>query len=179
MTVVNAAVSDTPFSQTPMNPTDTQPDKSEADVSIRPATSADYPAAAALFAANMGEGFVLDPALWKTVCEAQTHRALAAVESDGAVAGISVVVVSDRIRLAAGSRRRRFHIDELIVSPDKRRKGIGGALLTHIKNMARAETPSYVLINCDFMNVAARRTYEAAGLSLIRQSGDRFEIPFN
>ena len=175
MTVVNAAVSDFSSNLSTM-PT---PEKPDALVSIRPATEADYDAAAALFGANMGEGFVLDRELWQTVCAAQTHRALAAIEEGGAVVGISVVVVSDRIRLAAGSRRRRFHIDELIVAPDKRRKGIGSALLEHIKNMAQAETPSYVLINCDFMNVAARRTYEAAGLSLIRQSGDRFEIPFN
>ena len=150
------------------------------DITIRAATESDYEAAARLFEANMGEGFVLDRDLWKTVCEAQTHRALAAVENETqTVAGIAVVVVSDRIRLAAGTQRRRFHVDELIVSPDKRRHGIGRMLLEHVKDMAQAETPSYVLINCDFMNVAARRTYEAAGLSLIRQLGDRFEIAFS
>lgn len=161
-----------PVSNTPQN----QP----APVTIRPATANDYEYAARLFGANMGEGFVLDRELWQTVCEAETHRALAAVETEGGgnVVGIAVAVVSDRIRLAGGTRRRRFHVDELIVAPEKRQHGIGRALLEHVKAMAQAETPSYVLINCDFMNVAARRTYEAAGLSLIRQGGDRFEIAF-
>ena len=162
------------------SPAQNQPAPTTFAVTIRPATASDYEAAAQLFAANMGEGFVLDRDLWQTVCEAQTHRALAAVENDGeTVAGIAVVVVSDRIRLAAGTRRRRFHVDELLVAPEKRRHGIGRTLLEHVKTMAQAATPSYVLINCDFMNVAARRTYEAAGLSLIRQGGDRFEIAFS
>jgi ribosomal protein S18 acetylase RimI-like enzyme len=148
-------------------------------ITIRPATAGDYDAAAVLFRAHIGESFVLDRDLWQTICTADTHRALAAVDGDGAVVGISVVVVSDRIRLAGGTRRRRFHIDELIVSPEKRRAGIGRALLEHVKTMAQAEAPSYVLINCDFMNVAARRLYEASDLHLTRSSGDRFEIAYN
>lgn len=149
-----------------------------ATVTIRPATADDYAAARELFRAHIGENFTLDPALWGTVCTADSHRALAAIDESGSVVGISVVVVSDRIRLAAGTRRRRFHIDELIVSPAKRRHGIGRALLEHVKTLAKAEAPSYVLINCDFMNVAARKLYEAAGLHLFREESDRFEIAF-
>jgi ribosomal protein S18 acetylase RimI-like enzyme len=126
----------------------------------------------------MGEIFVLDRGLWKAVCETPTHRALVAQDDSGTVAGLVVVVVSERIRLAAGLRRRRFHIDDLIVAPDQRRKGIGRALLEHINAMAASEAPSYIIVNCDFLNVAARRTYEAAGLYLVRQGNDRFEIAF-
>ena len=145
---------------------------------IRPAATSDYPTAAALFASTRGAGFTLSPDLWKVVCEeSDAHRALIA-EVGGVVVGLAVVVVSERIRLAAGTRRRRFHVDELIVSPASRRQGVGRALLEHVKAMAQAEAPSYILINCDFMNVAARRTYEAAGLHLIQQGGDRFEIAF-
>jgi ribosomal protein S18 acetylase RimI-like enzyme len=154
------------------------PQPSAAAVAIRPATAADYDSAARLFGATMGEGFVLDRALWSAVCDAPTHCARIAEDASGAALGLSIVVVSDRIRLAAGLRRRRFHVDELIVALEERRRGVGRALLEHVKDMARAEAPSYVLIDCDFMNVAARRTYEAAGLHLVRQSADRFEIAF-
>jgi ribosomal protein S18 acetylase RimI-like enzyme len=91
---------------------------------------------------------------------------------------MAIVVVSDRIRMAAGTRRRRYHLDELIVSPANRRQGVGRALLEHVKELARQDTPSYIIVNCDFMNVAARRTYESAGLHLVRQSADRFEVAF-
>jgi ribosomal protein S18 acetylase RimI-like enzyme len=147
-------------------------------VTVRPAQSSDYAAAARLFQAPMGENFTLDESLWNTVCTADTHRALAAENESGEVVGLAVVVVSDRIRLAAGTRRRRFHLDDLIVAPEHRRQGIGKALLEKVKEIAAADAPSYIIVNCDFMNVAARRTYEAAGLYLVRQSNDRFEIAF-
>lgn len=148
---------------------------------IRPATAADYEAAARLFQAMMGEGFTLSAELWQAVCEAPTHRALVAQSEDdsgGKVVGLAVVVVSDRIRLASGTRRRRYHVDELIVDPAQRRQGIGKQLLAEVIEMAKRDTPSYVLINCDFTNVAARRLYESSGLNLVRQSPDRFEIAF-
>jgi ribosomal protein S18 acetylase RimI-like enzyme len=169
------------FSQEPMTtPTasTTTPDTDAPAVTIRPALADDYAAAARLFQAPMGESFTLDESLWQTICTAQTHRALVAENVDGEVVGLAVVVVSDRIRLAAGTRRRRFHLDELIVAPAQRRQGIGLALLEKVKEMAAAEAPSYIIVNCDFMNVAARRTYEAAGLHLVRQANDRFEIAF-
>ena len=149
-------------------------------ITIRPATAADYNAAARLFQAMMGEGFALSAELWQAICEAPTHRALVAQseEEGGGVVGLAVVVVSDRIRLAAGTRRRRYHVDELIVDPAARRQGIGKRLLTEVIAMAKQDTPSYVLINCDFTNVAARRLYESSGLNLVRQSPDRFEIAF-
>jgi ribosomal protein S18 acetylase RimI-like enzyme len=146
---------------------------------IRSATPGDYRAASDLYQTTLSEGFVLDPELWEAVCTTvDTYRTLIAEDARGNVAGLAVVVVSDRIRLAAGTRRRRFHVDDLIVSPKNRRQGIGRALLEHVKVLARAEAPSYVLINCDFMNVAARKTYESAGLHLMREGGDRFEIAF-
>ena len=146
---------------------------------ILPATVADYEAANALYQTTMGENFTLDPALWEVVCaEGEKYRPLIARDADGSPMGLAVVVVSDRVRLSAGTRRSRFHVDNLIVSPHHRRKGVGRALLEQIKVLAQAKAPSYILINCDFMNVAARRTYESAGLSVTRESGDRFEIAF-
>ena len=147
-------------------------------VTIRPATEQDYASATDLFRSTMGTEFVLEKSLWEAVCTAPSHRALMGVDAENTVVGMAIVVVSDRIRLAAGTRRRRFHLDELIVAPAKRRQGIGLALLEHVKMMARQESPSYIIVNCDFMNVAARRSYEAAGLHLVRQSADRFEIAF-
>ena len=148
-------------------------------VTIRPANASDYGAASRLFRTTMGENFTLDSALWEEVSAGPGYRTLTAVNEAGVVAAIAVVVVSDRIRLAAGLRRRRFHVDELIVSPEYRRHGIGHAMLDHIKSLAAAEAPSYIIANCDFMNVAARRVYEDAGLHLTRQSSDRFEIAFS
>ena len=91
---------------------------------------------------------------------------------------MAIVIVSSRIRLSAGTRRCRFHIDQLLVSPAMRRQGIGNALLNAVIEMAKANAPSYIIVNCDFTNVAARKTYESAGLNLVRQSADRFEIAF-
>jgi ribosomal protein S18 acetylase RimI-like enzyme len=157
----------------------TAPEATALPVTIRPATEQDFAAATELFRSTMGAEFTLDRELWKAVCTAPSHRALVATDASDAVVGMAIVVVSDRIRLAAGTRRRRYHLDELIVAPEKRRQGIGRALLEHVKTMARQDTPSYIIINCDFMNVAARRSYEAAGLHLVRQSADRFEVAFN
>ncbi|GAB4457328.1 MAG: hypothetical protein OHK0029_16940 [Armatimonadaceae bacterium] len=150
-----------------------------ASVTIRPASAADYEDAARLFRSTMGESFRLNQQLWQDICAAETHRVFMATEESGEAVGVSVVVVSDRIRLAAGTRRRRFHLDELIVAPEKRQHGIGRALLEHVKSIAAKEAPSYIIINCNFTNVAARRLYEAAGLYLVRQSNDRFEIAFS
>lgn len=164
---------------TPTASTTTPDTDAPAAVTIRPAQADDYAAAARLFQAPMGESFTLDESLWQTICTAQTHRALVAENAAGEVVGLAIVVVSDRIRLAAGTRRRRFHLDELIVAPAHRRQGIGLALLKKVKEMASAEAPSYIIVNCDFMNVAARRTYESAGLHLVRQANDRFETAFS
>lgn len=148
-------------------------------ITIRPACVADYAAAAHLFQSTIGGSFTLDQSLWEAICAADTHRVIVAEDEKGAVIGLSVMVVSDRIRLAAGTRRRRFHIDELIVAPEQRQHGIGRALLEHIKEIAKSEAPSYIIINCVFTNVAARRLYEAADMHLVRQADDRFEIAFN
>ncbi len=148
-------------------------------VSIRPAFASDYDAANLLFQAQLGEGFALNRELWEAVCDTDTHRAWMAVLPGGTVAGLAVAVVSDRVRLAHGTRRRRFHLDHLIVLPEHRRKGVANQLLREVIAAARAERPSYILVNCEFTNVAARRTYEAAGLYLVRQANDRFEIAFS
>ena len=148
-------------------------------VTIRAATEQDFADATELFRSTMGAEFTLDNDLWAAICTAPSHRALAATDANDAVIGLAIVVVSDRIRLAAGTRRRRYHLDELIVAPTNRRQGVGRALLEHVKELAQKDTPSYIIVNCDFMNVAARRTYEAAGLHLVRQSADRFEVAFS
>jgi len=148
-------------------------------VVVRPATPADYDAAMRLFRYTMGENFTLLPALWDEVCNAPNYRTLVGDDAEGVTIALAVVVVSDRIRLAAGLRRRRFHMDELIVAPDYRSHGIGHQMLEHIRSLAAAEAPSYIIANCDFMNVAARRVYEDAGLHLTPQGSDRFEIAFS
>lgn len=148
-------------------------------VQIRAASPEDYDDANTVFKAQLGEGFTLDRELWGAVCTAETHRALVAVAPGGALAGLAIVIVSDRIRLAHGTRRRRFHLDHLIVSPTYRRSGIGKRLLEQLIAIAKEEQPSYIIVNCEFTNVAARRTYESAGLYLVRQANDRFEIAFS
>jgi ribosomal protein S18 acetylase RimI-like enzyme len=148
-------------------------------VHIRAASPDDYDAANLLFKAQLGEGFVLDRELWGAICDAETHRATVAALPNGDVAGLAVVIVSDRIRLAHGTRRRRFHLDHLIVLPKYRRQGIGNQLLAELIGFAKTQNPSYIIVNCEFTNVAARRTYESAGLYLVRQANDRFEIAFS
>lgn len=159
-----------PETATPSTDTDT--------LTIRNATVADYDAAARLFKMTMGESFTLDRKLWQDVCETEGHRAFVG-EADGTVVALSVVIVSDRVRLASGLHRRRYHLDEIIVDPQYRRRGYAKALLEHVKGIVAQNAPAYIIVNCDFMNVAARRTYESAGLYLVRQSSDRFEIAFS
>ena len=149
------------------------------DVRVRPATVPDYDAANILFKAQLGDGFTLDRALWEAICTTGGHHVLLATLDGGTVAGLAVVIVSDRIRLAHGTRRRRYHLDHLIVSPEHRRHGIGNRLLQEVIAVAKTERPSYIIVNCEFTNVAARKTYESAGLYLVRQAHDRFEIAFS
>src|SRR5688572_20083406 len=93
-------------------------------VTIRPATEQYFADAIQLFRSTTGSEFILDKDLWTAVCTAPSHRTLMASDTDSSVVGMAIVVVSDRIRLAAGTRRRRYHLDELIVAPAKRRQGI-------------------------------------------------------
>lgn len=149
-------------------------------VTVRAATVADYDAANIVFKAQLGDGFTLDYELWKAICTADSHHVLAATVGNGdEIAGLAVVIVSDRIRLAHGTRRRRFHLDHLIVLPTFRRHGIGNRLLKEVITVAASQKPSYIIVNCEFTNVAARKTYESAGLYLVRQASDRFEIAFS
>lgn len=146
---------------------------------VRLATQDDYAAAAHLFQFSMGDTFTLDRDLWEDVCQNEGYRVLVAEVKNSGVVGVAVLVVNDRIRLSAGTRRRRFHLDQLIVDPAERQKGYAHALLEAAKSLAAKEAPSYIIVNCDFTNVAARRTYEGADLHLVRQSNDRFEIAFD
>ena len=148
-------------------------------IHIRAAAATDFTAADTLFKAQLGDSFALDRALWSAICEEGTHHALIAETDTGEVVGLAVVVVSDRIRLAHGTRRRRFHLDHVITLPSQRRQGIGKRLLEEVITLAKKEAPSYIIVNCEFTNVAARRTYESAGLYLVRQGNDRFEIAFS
>jgi ribosomal protein S18 acetylase RimI-like enzyme len=148
-------------------------------MTIRPANEADYPAAHRLFQVLMGESFDLDRDLFCEVCRGPGDLAIVAETPDAGVVGIVVAVLSNRLRLSANTRRWRFHIDQLIVFPEHRRRGIGRALVAHIAELARSKAPSYIIVDCDFEQVAARRTYEAAGFHLVRQAHDRFELAFS
>ena len=148
-------------------------------MTVRTADAGDYAAVSELFRVQMGDRFVLDQTLYDHVCTSGGSHLAFVAERDGLVVGVTVVVVNDRIRLAANTRRRRFHLDQLIVRPDCRRQGVGRALLDHVASIAASSAPSYIIVTCDFTNVAARRTYEAAGFHLVRQSADRFEIAFS
>ncbi len=151
-----------------------------ATVTVRAATTADCDSANILFKSQLGDGFDLDHELWRAICTADSHHVLVATTSGGnEIAGLAVVIVSDRIRLAHGTRRRRFHLDHLIVLPTFRRHGIGHRLLKEVIAVAETQKPSYIIVNCEFTNVAARKTYESAGLYLVRQANDRFEIAFS
>lgn len=147
-------------------------------MTIRPANEGDYSAAHRLFRLLMGENFDLDRSLFSEVCQNPGDMAFVAETEDAGVVGIVVAVVSNRLRLSANTRRWRFHIDQLIVLPEHRRQGIGRALVGQIADLARQKAPSYIIVDCDFEQVAARRTYESAGFALVRQAHDRFELAF-
>jgi ribosomal protein S18 acetylase RimI-like enzyme len=148
-------------------------------LTVRPAAVADFEAAERLFRALLGEQFVLDADLFASVCDDQGHLALIAeVENEGVV-GIVVGTANERIRLAQGKRRFRLHIDQVIVSPAHRQRGIGRALLEAVITHVGERAPSYIIVTCDFTNVAARKTYESAGFVLVPTGTDRFEMAFD
>lgn len=145
---------------------------------IRPAQETDYSKARDLFRVLMGLSFDLDQDLFNNVCQGAGYLALVAEDENVGVVGMALVVVTDRIRLSANTRQRRFHIDHLVVFPEHRRRGVGHALLERVVSDAQAQAPSYIIVTCDFTNVAARRTYESAHFHLVRQTADRFELAF-
>ena len=115
-----------------------------AEVSIRAASDADAEAIAAFFAA----AHALDPAVgavsadeWRRFAalpESRGGRDFRLAEAAGAIAGIATPALRDH----AAPWVRHFRI---VVAPDRRRRGIGSALLRHVAEM---DAPADALLQC-------------------------------
>ncbi len=55
-------------------------------------------------------------------------------------------------------------VKDLVVSPERRREGLGGAMLLHVFNVFRARGASHVDLKVDAGNAQARAFYARAGM---------------
>lgn len=125
-------------------------------ISIRPATEDDAGSAIRLMAelgypnlslpqfANTYQSVLRHPAMTLIVCESD----------DGEVVGLASISRRPQLRLAADL----ITIDEFVVAESQRGRGVGQALLAHIKAMARKAGVSRLELNTN----RARESYHRA-----------------
>jgi ADP-ribose pyrophosphatase YjhB (NUDIX family)/N-acetylglutamate synthase-like GNAT family acetyltransferase len=102
-------------------------------ISIRYATHADAPAALELLLGGSyedNERWLLADALFQDRLHAPDHPTLV-VESDGAIVGVAVLALQQTLRGWQAT------LDELVVAPAHRRRGLGAALVQAASHLAR------------------------------------------
>jgi ribosomal protein S18 acetylase RimI-like enzyme len=70
-----------------------------------------------------------------------------------------------RFRNAIWTPARECYLAELYVAPERRREGIGRALLSYTFELARAQNADYIDLNTAETDTAARALYESMGFS--------------
>ncbi|MEU0031197.1 GNAT family N-acetyltransferase [Streptomyces sp. NPDC006335] len=69
-------------------------------------------------------------------------------------------------RVLATSRGRILFVDDLVTDPARRSAGIGGALVTHLTERARAAGCHRVELDSGTTNLDAHRFYHARGMNI-------------
>jgi ribosomal protein S18 acetylase RimI-like enzyme len=94
---------------------------------------------------------------------ASGHGALLVAEAAGEVVGYVMVAIRDAAQLPVFVQQRWGLIDGLVVATDKRRSGVGTALLRAAEAWIENAGAKWVELNVYDVNVEARAFYAAAG----------------
>lgn len=88
---------------------------------------------------------------------------VAIAEIDGAPVGYIWCEVQTRPRSPFSPARRRLYVHHLSVSPDTRRQGVAGALMSHAEAWAHGEELEEIALSHWAANTAAQRFFAAQG----------------
>jgi ribosomal protein S18 acetylase RimI-like enzyme len=148
-------------------------------VTIRPARAGDAAAIAALWRevdalhARVAPGFFRETigdshaltAVRRALAQAGTgrDRAVLVAELDGEVVGFVDLAVYETPPSPERRPRRRGHVDELVVAPARRRRGIGRALMAAAAEWARGRDAEQLLLTVWEGNGEAEGLYRALG----------------
>lgn len=153
---------------------------------IRPATMSDHAAFAALLAELDGQHHAALPKLMRPAEDSRLKQRslereidspdalVLAAEHGGVIVGFihARLVVSKKGR--AHLSRRTIYIEEIVVTGEARRRGIGRALMADAMAWARERDATAINLNVYEFNEAAHAFYESLGFqTLVR----RYEIP--
>jgi len=130
-------------------------------VSIRPATEADEPAIRALweeFETEVPEPEGFEPDTWdedwRSLRENMRTGVVVLAEEDGEAVGFAE---------ATAVAARRWHLDTIHVRPDRRRRGIGAALLRECVRAATARGAEYMSLDLLSGNEIGLRVWQRLG----------------
>jgi N-acetylglutamate synthase-like GNAT family acetyltransferase len=138
-------------------------------ITVRPATQADLPALLALYAELHPDDvrLPLPDALraWHAI-EAQPGRVIVLAESDGAVAGTADCATLPNLTRGA---RPFMLVENVIVTAQRRRSGIGAALLDAVVALARDADCYKIQLLSRATRHAAHAFYESRGFRAVAQ----------
>jgi len=103
---------------------------------------------------------------------------LRALLEDEGVICIGLFIESALVAYGLGYvEQEHFHLASMAVAPAFRRRGIGGALLRRILQEVEARGCRRCTLEVRVGNRAARKLYDRAGFSPVRQMGDYYDNP--
>lgn len=91
-----------------------------------------------------------------------------AADENGTVAGYAFCIVKSINEHPLFKKRTYLYIDDLCVSGDFRRMGVGRDIMEHIKDYARSEGMESIELNVWAFNSSAVKFYESCGMSVQR-----------
>jgi ribosomal protein S18 acetylase RimI-like enzyme len=132
-----------------------------ADVAIGRLAAQDLPALAALYRAFRGEESSLPRmrSVFRRLESDPSYIFLAARET-GRLVGTLLGIVCEELY---GDCRPFVVVEDLIVDPDRRRRGVGASLIAEIEQLARHRGCSYIMFVTDSDRAEARSFYQSQG----------------
>ncbi|HHX77379.1 MAG TPA: GNAT family N-acetyltransferase [Firmicutes bacterium] len=98
---------------------------------------------------------------FKKLERSDAHIFLSAVENNRLIGSVTGIVCEDLY----GDCRPFLLIENMIVAQDKRRQGVGSALLRELERMSREKNCAQVILVTEKNRQAACKFYEASGFS--------------
>ena len=133
-------------------------------LTIRPATASDIPALVELLKLlfELEQDFVPDPGRQTAALQLMLASPLAAVlvaETDGEVAGFC----GAQLLVSTAEGGWSGEVEDLVVAPQWRRRGVGTALLRAVGDWAYGRGAVRMRLNCDDQNLPAMTFYRRHG----------------